>query len=88
MALIRVRRPTAVLIIADNDEPGRDGAHRLARSLRLHSRDVRVVCPPSEFKDLRAWVKCGATRSDMERLLAVAAPHALTVRVTFRGSSK
>jgi hypothetical protein len=85
VALVRDRHPTPVAVVADGDGPGRDGARRLAAVLRLHCLDVRVVVPPAGAKDLRAWVAAGATRADMDRAIAAAAPWPLTVRVTFRG---
>jgi phage/plasmid primase-like uncharacterized protein len=49
------------VVVADNDDAGLASAYRVAHSLRLMVRDVRVVTPPSEFKDARDWVRSGAT---------------------------
>jgi DNA primase len=53
-----------VVIVADGDGPGLDGAERLATRLRLFCPDVRVIIPP--VKDLRAWRQAGATQADLE----------------------
>lgn len=66
--------PDRVLICHDNDEPNRwgrrvglDGAEKLAKTLKYHVHDVRVVAPPEGFKDFRAWASSGVTRPDIER---------------------
>ena len=52
----------AVLIIGDNDVPGRFGAHQLADSLD----NARVVFPPDHIKDAREWVRHGATAAEVK----------------------
>lgn len=49
-----------VVIVADNDKPGRDGAARLAAALTL-TKSMRIVVPPDGIKDARAWCAAGAT---------------------------
>lgn len=82
VALVRLRRPPRVVVVADNDAPGIRGAETLAPALALHVRDVRVVAPPGGTKDVRAWVAAGATRNDLEQLIHAAAPRRLNLRVT------
>jgi hypothetical protein len=43
---------TRVVVVADNDEPGRRGAEILAQ--QLHARTAR---PPPEYKDVRSWTR-------------------------------
>jgi DNA primase len=81
VALVRLHKPARVVIVADNDEPGVRGAEALASVLALHNRDVRVIAPPDE-KDLRAWTAAGATRHDLERLIAAAGPRRLNLTLT------
>lgn len=50
---LAVRR---VVIVADNDVPGRTGAQGLANFLKI---PWKIIIPPT--KDLREWVKSGAT---------------------------
>ena len=62
--LVRVRKPQRIVVIGDNDEPGRLGAEALAG--KLHN--VKVAYPPELHKDLRAWIGAGGAR-DFARLL-------------------
>lgn len=81
-ALVRSRRPLRLVLFADGDGPGLAGADRLADGLTKYAREVRVVAPPPGFKDLRDWVRAGATRGDLDALVAAAAPRVLAVRFT------
>lgn len=55
---VTIRR---VVIVADNDGPGRDGARKLADSLKI---PWKIIVPAA--KDLRAWVQAGATKELVE----------------------
>jgi len=55
-----------VVIIADNDTPGRKGAEALAKKLVLYCKSVRVVYPSDKHKDLRQWKQNGLTRKDLQ----------------------
>jgi hypothetical protein len=56
-----------VIIMGDNDGPGRSGATRLAAELILHCASVKIVYPEYQIKDLRAWlIQGGITK---ERVL-------------------
>jgi hypothetical protein len=82
IALVRNRKPAKVVIVADGDRPGIDGAESLARSLALYTPDLRVVAPPAGFKDLRAWVRAGATRADVNELTQSADARRANIRIT------
>jgi hypothetical protein len=60
-----------VVVFADADGPGTEGALRLAAHLVGHAPWVKVIAPPAD-KDARAWVRRGATRGDVERRIAAA----------------
>ena len=66
--LVRKRHPGQVVVVADDDGPGRRGAEALANTLLPYVRRVQVVTPPA--KDLRAWVCAGATRAGLLGLIA------------------
>ena len=66
---VRKKRPKAVVVVADNDQPGRKGAWSLARALTLHCRHVRVITPPESIKDAREWKRQGATRADVDAII-------------------
>jgi hypothetical protein len=81
VGLVR-RRPA---LVADTDGPGLAGAGRLAEALVNYAREVSLVAPPGGAKDLRQWVGSGATRRELEELVAVATPRRLAVRVVCQG---
>jgi len=70
--LVRRLRPPAVCVFADADEPGRNGAGRLAAELADLVPRLIVAEPPSPHKDLRAWRAAGAGRVEFRQLLAEA----------------
>ena len=63
--LVRRLETKTVVCVADNDEPGRNGAGKLASSLAVYCPDVRIVSPPNGVKDARAWKQVGATTEDV-----------------------
>lgn len=80
-------RPTAQLLrgknavlMADADGPGRRGAEALATAMLPYVKSLRVVEPPAAAKDLRGWLTAGATRSDVDTLIAAARVRRLEVR--------
>jgi len=79
--LVKARRPGLLVIVGDTDEPGRRGAQSLAAALLPYVPALKVIEPPTPHKDLRAWRRAGATRHDIERLIASIEPRRLTVRV-------
>lgn len=75
--LVRRLRSHEVVIVADNDEPGRRGAARLADVLVVVAR-VRVITPPCD--DMRTWrVTHHATSADVLDLVNTTAPLRLSV---------
>lgn len=79
VALLRRRKPAQVVIVRDNDEPGTRGANALAAALAPHTRDLRVIAPPPGTKDMREWVRAGATRADVEQHIQVAERRRLNI---------
>ncbi len=82
--LIKITRGREVVIIADADGPGQQGAHALASTLRLYCPTVRIITPPDGIEDMRAWRQAGATRDDVVAVIQLAPEVCLTVetRVT------
>jgi len=66
VARIRRHRPDRVLVVADNDVPGRRGAELLASALEGIAR-TELRTPPAGLKDLRAWTHAGATAADIRK---------------------
>lgn len=56
LPILQRLKPTRLVIVADGDEPGLQGARRTALTLLAHHRDVRVIRPPAGVKDARAWL--------------------------------
>jgi len=52
---VKFARGRKVVIICDNDAPGRDGAKKLAKKLIGHCPEVKIICPPVAGMDLREW---------------------------------
>ncbi len=63
-----------VCIIAENDaRAGRYGAESIAARIATDCASVRIMFPPAGVKDLREWVRGGATRADVIAAAAKAA---------------
>jgi len=60
--VVRTSRRRDVVVVADADAPGIDGADRLAQALTEAGRRPKVI-RPLQCKDARAWVRDGATRA-------------------------
>ncbi len=52
---VKFARGRKVVIICDNDSPGRSGAKKLAKKLIDHCPEVKIICPPVAGMDLREW---------------------------------
>lgn len=86
VALVGVRRPTGVVIVADGDESGRTGAANLASVLQVFSPEIRVIEPPAGVNDARSWKRTGASHADVEAVIAAAPARRLIVSTTIRGN--
>jgi hypothetical protein len=70
--LVRRRRPSDVVIVADADEPGRRGADNLASVLLCYCPAVRVIVPPGGVKDVREFLRGGGSRAGLEEVIGAA----------------
>lgn len=84
--LLRTSRVGELVIFADGDRPGQQGAEALAGQARLYCASVRTISPPAGVKDARAWKQQGATAADVEQLVAAASPRRLAVKSTIKES--
>lgn len=66
VARIRRHRPLLVLVIADNDPPGRRGANELRGRLDGIAAVV-IRTPPTGIKDLRQWTGAGADAGEIRQ---------------------
>ncbi len=81
--LAKVRQVREAVIVADNDEhgAGQDGADKLAAVLVAYVPSVRVISPPTEINDARAWKRCGGAHDDIRSAIGAADVRRLSVRV-------
>ena len=61
-----------VVVVADGDMPGQRGARSLASVLRMYCPSVRIIEPPGNIKDARAWLRAGGTREDVRAAIDAA----------------
>jgi hypothetical protein len=52
---VRFARGRRIMIVCDNDPPGREGAKKLAGELIKCCPAVKIIAPPAEGMDLRQW---------------------------------
>ena len=69
-----VLRGRRVVILPDNDDPGRDHGEQVARSLHGIAREVRIVTLPGlgAKQDVRDWLGAGHTADALLELVAAA----------------
>jgi putative DNA primase/helicase len=69
-------RDLDVVVLPDNDEPGRQHAATVAKSLEKHAKRVRILELPSlpDKGDIVDWIAAGGTREAIEELAESAEP--------------
>ena len=70
---VRNRFPLSIVVVADGDVPGRNGAQAFASRILPFATSVRIISPPAGAKDARVWKTRGGTRSEV--LTEIAAAH-------------
>jgi hypothetical protein len=68
-SFLSVWGPDQVIIVADTDAVGLDGATKLADQL-CDAHDVRLIEPTGGAADMRAWLRLGATKDDVLEVAA------------------
>lgn len=81
MTFMRRRRPPSVVVFGDNDEAGRRGAVDVAGPLARLCSSVRIVFPRSGAKDMREWLRRGASRHDVLAVVRAATPIRLELQI-------
>ena len=74
-----VRDYEEIVIVADNDAPGRLGAGKLADYLSVRFLNVKVIFPPEGIKDLRQWFNQGLTSDCLKQFIEKTTPVNLQV---------
>jgi hypothetical protein len=62
-------RGKSVVLVADRDAAGMDGARMLASDLRKRCKNCTIVTPPPGVKDLRAWMVSGGSAEELAWLV-------------------
>ncbi len=83
--LVQRVKPAEVVIAGDGDEPGQRGAESLASVLTAYCPAVRIITPPTPFKDARAWRQGGATAADVQLLIDAAPVRRLKLTIRKAG---
>ncbi len=78
--LVRRWQRPEVVIVADNDEPGRRGADNLLTVLLVYAPSVRIIRPPDGIKDARAWLQAGGKHNDIEQAINAAPVRRLVIQ--------
>lgn len=78
--LVKEWQPSEVVIVADNDEPGRHGADTLAARLVAYAPAVRIIQPPDGIKDARVWLWVGGTQHGVHQAIQTARVRRLKIK--------
>jgi hypothetical protein len=76
---VTISRGREVVIVGDNDTPGRRGAESLATVLTPYCRTVRTIYPPDGIKDLRQWRRAGMTTKEFCDVVEKVQPRRLVI---------
>lgn len=74
VGLVVRSKPDRIVLIADSDLSGCQGAQQLGATLVAYANEVRIVYPPNGVKDAREWVRQGATHEDLLRAIDSTVP--------------
>ena len=77
--LSKLARGRDVVIVGDDDAPGRRGAEALGAVLVLGCTSVCIVYPPEGVKDLRQWKAAGLTGQELQAAIDAVEPARLDV---------
>lgn len=70
----KVKSNLDLVLFADNDKAGMDGAEKVAGYVKDWWRSVTIATPPAKYKDVRDWYRAGAKRDDVRMAVANARP--------------
>jgi 5S rRNA maturation endonuclease (ribonuclease M5) len=63
-----------VIILQDNDPPGRKHSQTVAESVVRHAAEVRVIAPFPKAKDVTEWAEQGGTKRKLQNIVATTNP--------------
>jgi hypothetical protein len=71
-----------IVIIGDNDLPGKNGAEKLAEALVIYYPSVKIVYPPDSIKDLRQWLQAGLNAVSLQQIIKETKPIEIQICVS------
>lgn len=81
----RFAKGRKIVIMGDNDKPGRAGVKKLTGKLLLYCSSVKVIYPPDKIKDLRQWLRAGLTSETLQKIIEKT--KAIQIRISFKDFS-
>ena len=63
-----------VVVLQDDDEPGRKHAEQVAASVAQYAAEVKLMPPFQAAKDVSEWAEKGGTDDELERIVAGTKP--------------
>ena len=70
----QVLKDKNVIILQDNDPPGRKHAQAVAASVAHHATEVRIIPPFQNAKDITEWAEQGATKRKLQKMVTSTKP--------------
>jgi|TARA_R100000084_G_C4585592_1_gene115880 DNA primase len=64
---------TSLVIVADNDKPGKEGAKRLAEICKCKTKSVKIIIP-RKGSDAKDWLGHGLNRATLDLMIHQASP--------------
>jgi len=71
-----------VIVLQDDDEPGRKHALAVAQSVARYATEVKLLLPFAGAKDFTEWIERGGTRKEFEKLVVKTKPFEPTEATT------
>jgi len=66
----QVLKGKRVIVLQDDDEPGRKHAQAVAASVARYAAEVRIIPPFPKTKDVTEWVEHGGTKRKLQKMVA------------------
>jgi hypothetical protein len=70
----RVLKNKNIIILQDDDEPGRKHAQAVAKSVARYAAEIRIIPPFPKAKDVTEWAERGGTKRELQRVVASTTP--------------
>ena len=88
IAAVKMQRPRQVVVVADHDGPGQKGAKLLRSALLPYCLSVKIITPPADIKDARAWKQSGVTYQVIQSAIERVIPDRLIIKISNKNQSR